>query len=215
MISSPFLARKGARGMVERREPVTKREKEPEPSDLIGGVLNLFGLKIDLGELLESPEKLTGRLEGLREKLKEAGGKEVLSEEEWRKGGASISGHIKTGGLLGKQEFHVGTVGRPAKAKTEQPTREPPETVEPPIDVFDEDQEVIIVADVPGADLEDLVVKVEGNVFSLSTRGTARRSYQKELRLEADLDPDSLKSECRNGVLEVRVRKQATGTDRS
>jgi len=193
------------------KEPESEEEKESEFSDLIGGTLNIFGLKIDLGELLRSPQKLTGRLEELRETLKKAGGKEVLSDEEWRQGGTTITGHIRTRGLLGEREFHVGTMGKPGRKATGRPAPEPPEMVEPPVDVFDEGQQVTIVADVPGVALEDLELKVEGSVFSLSTRETARRRYQKELRLEVELDPGSLQATCRNGALEVRLRKRGTG----
>lgn len=185
-----------------------KREREPGLSGIIGGELNIFGLKIDLGQLLGAPEKLTGGLEELRETLKRAGGKEVLSDEEWRQGGMTVTGHIRTGGLLGEREFHVGTMGRPGRAAAGRQAPEPPQVVEPPVDVFDEGQQVTIVADVPGVSEDDLELKVEGSVFSLATRATARRSYRKELRLDADLDPDSLESTCHNGVLEVRLWKR-------
>ena len=186
-----------------------KEKKESGPKDILGGVLNIFGIKLDLGELLESPENLKGRLEELREKLKAAGGKEALSHEEWSQGGATITGHIQTRGLLGDQEYHIGTVGKPTgKGK---PAPEPSEVMEPPVDVFDEKEQVIIVADVPGISQEDLELKVEDGVFSLSTRPSTRRSYRKELALEADVEPDSLTWTCRNGVLEVRLRKRGTG----
>jgi len=185
-----------------------KGKKESDPAHLLGGTLNILGLKLDLGDLLEAPEKLTGRLGELRERLKAAGGKEALSDEEWGQGGTTITGHIRTGGLLGDQEYHIGTVGKPRTR--EKPAPEPPEVIEPPVDVFDEGQQVTIVADVPGISLEDLELKVEDGVFYLSTKTTARRSYRKELHLEADLDPDSLESTCHNGVLEVRLRKRGT-----
>ena len=184
-----------------------KEKKKLDPSELLGGTLNIFGIKLDLGELLASPEGVKGRLEELREKLKEAGGKEVLSDEEWRTGGASITGSIRTRGLFGEREFHVGTAGKP-RGRDAAP--EAPEAMEPAVDVFDEAEEVTIVADVPGADLDDLDLKLEGSTFSLATRPTARRSYRKELRLEADLEPNSLRATCHNGVLEVHVRKRGS-----
>ncbi len=189
------------------------KEKEPELSGLLSGTLNILGFKLDLGDLLSSPEELKGGLEALREKLKEAGGKEVLSDEEWRQGGASITGHIRTHGLLGEQEFHVGTLGRSQRRKAGGPTRAAPEVevTEPPVDVFDEGQEVTIVADVPGISLEELDLKVEGSLVSLSSKATARRSYRKEIRLGAELEPSSLRATCRNGVLEVRVQKLGHG----
>ena len=193
------------------KEPKSKGEKKSELSDLVSGTLNFLGLKMDVGELLSSPESARDRLQDLREKLKAAGGKEALSDEEWRQGGGRITGHIRTRGLLGEREFHVGTMGKPGRKATGRPSPEPPEVAEPPVDIFDEGEQVTIVADVPGVALEDLELKVEGRVFSLATKATAPRSYRKELRLESDVQADSLEATCRNGALEVCVRKGATG----
>ncbi|MBI2855335.1 MAG: Hsp20/alpha crystallin family protein [Chloroflexi bacterium] len=183
-----------------------EQDKEPEPSDIISGALNIFGLKIDLGQLLSEPEKLSGSLEELREKLKEAGGKEVLSEEEWKSGGISVSGHIRTRGVRGDEEYHIGTAGRPRGR--EQPTSQPPQVWEPPVDLFVEGEQVVIVADVPGVGLEELELKAEGSVFSLTTKPGARRRYQKDLRVEGELERGSLQATCNNGVLEVHLRKR-------
>jgi HSP20 family protein len=187
-----------------------KKRKEFEPDELLGGMLNILGIKIDLGELLGSPEKLIGQVEELREKLKAAGGKESLPDEEWRQGGVSVTGHIRARGILGDQEYHIGTFGRPRKR--EKPSPAPSEVAEPPVDVFDEPQQVTVVADIPGVSLEDLDLKLQGNTLSISTKGKAWRSYRKEVRLQGELEPGSMKATCRNGVLEVRLRKRGTGS---
>jgi len=184
-----------------------KQDKEFDPADVLGGTLDIFGFKLDLGELFGS-SNLKDRLEELRETLKRAGGKEALSDDEWRQGGVSVTGRIRTSGPLGEQEYHVGTMGKPGRQTTGRPTPEPPEMVEPPVDVFDEGQQVTIVADVPGVSLEDLELKIEGNTFTLKTKATARRNYRKELHIQSDLEPDSLKATCRNGALEVRLHKR-------
>ena len=195
---------------------MTKSEKEKkkeniDPRDVLGGTLNILGFKLDLGELLASPENFNGRLEQLRDQLKAAGGKEALPDEEWRQGGASITGHIRTRGILGDQEFHIGTTGKPQTKRRSQPVPEPSEAMEPPVDVFEEEQEVIIVADVPGISLEELELKAEGSLVSLSSKAAARRNYRKEIRFGAELEPSSLRATCRNGVLEVRVQKLGHG----
>jgi len=185
-----------------------KGNKEPNLSDVIGGTLNLFGLKIDLAKLLSSPEDVKERLEQLREKLKKAGGREVLSDEEWGKGEVSISGHFRTSGILGEREYHIGTAGAPAGRRRREEVSEPTEAVEPPVDIFHEAEETIIVAEVPGVNLADLELKVKDEVLSLSTKPTARRSYHKEVRLGSPVDERSLKATCRNGILEVHLRKR-------
>jgi HSP20 family molecular chaperone IbpA len=65
----------------------------------------------------------------------------------------------------------------------------------------------MMVAEVPGVGLEDLEPKIEDNVLSLSTKPAARRRYKKEIKLSSKVDKDTLKATCRNGILEVHVRK--------
>lgn len=186
------------------------KPKGPDPSDFLGGTLNILGLKIDLGELLGSPEELKSRLEELREKLRAAGGKEAQSGEAWQKSAATISGHIRTSGLLGEREFHIGTTGKPShdNAGRRWPAPEPAESSEPPIDVFYEGPQVTIVADVPGVSLEDMDLTVDDKTFSLVIKATARRSYERKLVLEAEVEPRILQATCNNGVLEVRLQKR-------
>lgn len=189
-----------------------KEDKEFDPSGVISGALNILGLKIDLGKLLSAPDEVKDRLEQLREKLKQAGGKEALSDVEWRSGGVSISGSVRTRGILGEREYHMGTGMRPGKQprppKAPEPP-EPPEVVEPAVDVFTEPHEIIVVAEVPGVGLSDLELKIQNDkVLSLSTYPGARRGYRKDIELSAEVDAKTLRTTCRNGVLEVRLRKK-------
>jgi len=189
-----------------------KEDEKSDISDVFGGTLNLFGFKIDLGKLLSSPEDVKGGLEQLREKLKKAGGREVMSDEEWKSGGMSISGHLRTSGILGDREYHVGTtaplVEPVAKRKRKEKAPEPPEAVEPPVDVFREAKEIVVVAEVPGVELADLELKVEDNVLSLSTKPGVGRNYHKKIDLGSSVDEGSLKVNCRNGILEIHLQKK-------
>ncbi|MBI4490432.1 MAG: Hsp20/alpha crystallin family protein [Deltaproteobacteria bacterium] len=185
-----------------------KDNKEFDLSKVIGGALDIFGLKLDLGKLLSSPEKVREQLEELREKLRQAGGREVLTDEEWREG-VGISGNVRTRGILGEREYHIGTGLRPGRQRRPP---EAPEAVEPTVDVFDEPKEIVVVAEVPGVRLGDLELKVRDNrVLSISTKPGARRGYQKDIELSSDVDADTLRATCRNGVLEVRLRKKESG----
>jgi len=189
-----------------------KEDKKADISDVISGTLNIFGLKIDLGKLLSSPEDVKGGLEQLREKLKKAGGREVMSDEEWKSGGMSISGHFRTSGILGDREYHVGTTTPPvepvAKRKRKEKTPQPPEAVEPPVDVFREAEEIIVIAEVPGVELTDLELRVNDDVLFLATKSTARRNYHKKIELGSSVDEGSLKATCRNGILEIHLQKK-------
>ena len=189
---------------------MVKETKEPEISNVIGGTLNILGLKIDLGKLLSAPEDVSKQLEELREKLKKAGGKETLSDEEWRKGKVSVTGQIKTRGILGDREYHIGTTEPSIATGGRRKVSETPEAVEPPVDVFHEAKEIVVIAEVPGVELADLEFKVNGDIFSFFTKSSARRNYRKEIKLSSKVDGDRTKASCKNGILEVRLPKKAS-----
>jgi len=187
-----------------------KGSKESEVPGAIGGTLDILGLKIDLSKILSSSEDLNKQLEELREKLKKSGGKETLSDEEWRKGKVSVSGNIKTRGILGDREYHIGTTEPPIKVNERKKASETPEAVEPPVDVFYEAKEILVIAEVPGVELADLEFKVNGDAFSFFTKSSARRNYRKEIKLSSKVDEDMMKATCKNGILEIHLPKKTS-----
>jgi len=76
---------------------------------------------------------------------------------------------------------------------------------EPLIDVFDEEGEVMIVAELPGASDDQIEVEIEGDVLSLKSGGGRR--YAKEILLPCAVDAKSLTRAFRNGLLELKVKK--------
>lgn len=83
------------------------------------------------------------------------------------------------------------------------------ETREPMVDLFDEQDHVLVVAEVPGITDEDVRVELHGDVLTLNAeRGD--KKYGKELVLPSSFPPDAMRVTCRNGVLEVRLEKGRT-----
>lgn len=181
-----------------------KKEKEFG----IGGKLNILGLEIDLGKLL-SGEGIKG-LEELRENLKKLGGKEVLSDEEWKAGGVSVEGHIRTSGIFGEREFDLGVKER--KTYRAKPGAKAPEEVEvrePFVDVFYEKEDgeyVKVMADIPGVEEKDIKINIEGKKLTLSAE-TLRRKYHKDIELDYPVESE-FKTNYRNGILEVTLTKK-------
>lgn len=89
--------------------------------------------------------------------------------------------------------------------------REVHEEREPLIDIFEEGDYVVVVAEVPGVKKEDIELYAAEDFLRISV-STAERSYYKKLILPAKVNPRSAKASYKNGVLEVRFQK-ALGED--
>lgn len=80
------------------------------------------------------------------------------------------------------------------------------ETREPLVDVFDEGDEVLVVAEMPGVAEGDIHVGVSGDVLEVGAK-TGRRSYEREVVLPAPVLSEPLQRTYQNGCLELRFRK--------
>ncbi len=144
-----------------------------------------------------------GDLLSLAERLAEQGEREVTQEREFS----------SPGGMRGVYGFSVrmGTGGAPTVERfgNVRATNEGPvvsDTREPLIDVFDEGDEVVVVAEVPGVQEKDIQLELEGDVLALSATGP-KRKYEKEVLLPAAVEPSSRRQSYQNGYLELRFRK--------
>jgi len=81
---------------------------------------------------------------------------------------------------------------------------------EPLVDVFDEGDVLLVIAELPGVGEKDVQIEVHHDVLKLSTATKGRR-YAKELQLPCPIDEGTVESAYKNGVLEIRLRK-ARGT---
>ncbi|MEZ0393809.1 MAG: archaeal heat shock protein Hsp20 [Desulfurococcaceae archaeon] len=79
---------------------------------------------------------------------------------------------------------------------------------EPLVDVFETDEEVKVVVEMPGVEKDKINVSVGEDKRTLIIRASdTDRKYYKEVELPAEVDPSSAKASYRNGVLEVVLRK--------
>ncbi len=79
------------------------------------------------------------------------------------------------------------------------------ETREPLVDVFDEEDEILIVAELPGVSEEEIQVEIRDDILSLETTGQHR--FAKEILLSAPVDADAMQKAYKNGILELRLAK--------
>ncbi len=80
------------------------------------------------------------------------------------------------------------------------------------VDVHETDDEVRVVADLPGVEKEDIELRCDGEVLTVSARGE-RRNYDERVRLPATVDEHSASATYNNGVLEVTFQKDDEAAD--
>ena len=77
---------------------------------------------------------------------------------------------------------------------------------EPITDVFDENDEVVIIAEMPGIEESDIIIDLKDDILEISTK-SRKKSYRKELLLPITSDNQVIKNKYTNGILEIRIKK--------
>ena len=76
---------------------------------------------------------------------------------------------------------------------------------EQPPDIFDEEDHIKIIAEIPGVDGNDINLNLQGNKLTISV-DILDRKYHQELKLPCE-PKGKLEKFYRNGILEVRIQK--------
>jgi HSP20 family protein len=110
----------------------------------------------------------------------------------------------------------------PTQANGVQPTKQYyARAVSPPVDVFENGDEVLLVADVPGVAPNAIDLRVENGTLTLearrgaSPRGPAlareydEADYVRSFRIPAGIDTANISAESKNGTVVVRLPKVA------
>jgi HSP20 family protein len=79
----------------------------------------------------------------------------------------------------------------------------------PEVEVVERDDEVWVVADLPGAQKEGIDVKVTERTVTIKAQ--VGRKYYGEVELPAEVVPETAKASYKNGILEVRLKKKEKG----
>ncbi|MEF8814058.1 MAG: Hsp20/alpha crystallin family protein [Halovenus sp.] len=77
--------------------------------------------------------------------------------------------------------------------------------------IHESDEEVRVVADIPGVEKEDIDLKCDGQTLSIQAAGDDRE-YSERLSLPARVDEHSAAATYNNGVLEVRFDRSGDST---
>jgi len=168
-----------------------------EDLPLIGGLVKGLGKFVDLVEKVEEAGgeiKRKGEIKGLGEKTK------------------GIYGFSIKTGIGGRPTLHQNKFGAGQEFQTFgniKKTKEGfkiTETREPIVDVFDEKDHILIVAELPGVSEDSITLDMKGDILTLEA-GDEKRKYAKEILLPAKVYPHTKETSFKNGVLEVRIKK--------
>ena len=102
----------------------------------------------------------------------------------------------------------------------------PGQAITPDVDIFVNDREILLIADLPGVKKEDLAINVENNTLTLEGSfvhdfaGTAQRkefesmNYRRVFTLPQGLDAEKTTAELKLGVLFLHLPKSAASQPR-
>jgi len=94
----------------------------------------------------------------------------------------------------------------------------------PAIDIAEEENEILVRAEVPGCNAEDIDISVYGNTLTISGQKKLKEekkekgyyysessfgSFRRELTLPSDVDPEKVDATCKDGVLSITLPKAA------
>ena len=81
------------------------------------------------------------------------------------------------------------------------------EATEPLVDVMEEEDKIIVIAELPGVEKEKIDLRIKDNKLIIKASNKNRR-YYKEVTLPAKVKEETAKARYKNGVLEVSFEKE-------
>ncbi|MBZ5520657.1 MAG: Hsp20/alpha crystallin family protein [Acidobacteriia bacterium] len=152
-----------------------------------------------LGGILQGFTSLLEKLEDLAEK-----GQELKESGEFTAGGKERKGiygfTVKVG--IGGEHPRVESFGN-IRQDTRSGRTVVEEVREPVVDIFEEQDHVLLVAEMPGVALQDIKLDVKDDLLTIAAEHGDTK-YRKEVQLPGTYARDKMKLSCNNGVLEVK-----------
>jgi len=148
------------------------------------GIGNLFDLVSKMAEEGKEEYTRSGEIKGLGDKAR---------------GVYGFSVKMGLGGKPVVEQF--GNIKATEKGATVAEVREPI------VDVFDEGECLVVIAELPGVAEDDIHLEVKEDILDLSAEAKDRK-YSKEVLLPSPVDVESMESSYKNGILEIELRKR-------
>lgn len=97
------------------------------------------------------------------------------------------------------------------------------QTVAPPVDIYENDEEILVVTDFPAVNPDDVSLRLEGGQLEIEGRQSYSGSRDESLapvlfarifRVPDTVDPQGVAAELKSGVLRITLRKSAEAKPR-
>mgnify|MGYP000008091429 CR=1 FL=1 len=79
------------------------------------------------------------------------------------------------------------------------------EVSEPLVDVIEESDHVLVLAEMPGVADENVTLELNGDILTLHAENGSKK-YHKEIVLPRSFESSAMERACRNGILEVKFK---------
>ena len=159
---------------------------------------NVEGILRGLGDLVQKLSDLAEK----GDEMKRSGVFDI--DTGGGKNAKAVYGFSVKMGLDGNQETRVEPFGNVHRdEKTGETTVQ--EVSEPLIDIIEESDHVLVLAEMPGVADEDVHLDLNGDILVLHAEKGSKK-YHKEIVLPRSFDSKAMERSCRNGILEVKLK---------
>ena len=122
-----------------------------------------------------------------------------------RRGAAWEAVSVRTGiGGQGEPEVKIEPFGNIHREPSGEAVVE--DVREPLVDVYEEDDHVLVLAEIPGVSKKDVKLDLSGDRLSIRAQRGEKR-YHKDVELPAAFAEEKLHWECANGILKIRLER--------
>lgn len=98
-------------------------------------------------------------------------------------------------------------------------TRDETRYIVPPVDIYETDNALVVVVDLPGVDKRGVDIRVEDGLLTIKGKADYKppantlmdefnlQGYYRQFQLSSEVDQSKISAELKNGVLTVHLRK--------